>query len=99
MEGKFENYRLCVFCLSPLRSRHQDRIRQTGDWRKGCEGKRAGEELEEVGGPSGHHAGLPPGKEGGKAERKVGRKSLRLQPSYKKVCIEDEGKPLSQTLL
>lgn len=39
-----------------------------------------------------HHAGLTPGKERGKADKKVGRKSLRLESSYKKVCIQDDGK-------
>lgn len=58
-------------------------------------GKRAGRELEEVGriDSSEHGEVLTPGKERGKADRWEGRKSLRLQPRYEKICGQVFGEP------
>lgn len=72
--------------------------KQTPRWNYTCEGIRPGRELEEVGEPPEHNVGLIPGKERGKADRVRGRRSLRLQPSYKNVCSQAGGEPLSQNL-
>lgn len=90
-EGNFENYCLCMLHLSLLRSRHQDGTIHV-------KGIRPGREVEEVGEPPEHNVGLIPGKERGKADRVRGRRSLRLQPSYKNVCSQAGGEPLSQNL-